>query len=77
MSDGKFVGDVIWFDIKKGYGFISWERDGEKQKDLFVHFSDVVCDGFKALYKNQKVTFNVGLNKHGVDKATDVVVLKH
>lgn len=77
MSDGKFVGDVIWFDIKKGYGFISWERDGEKQKDLFVHFSDVVCDGFKALYKNQKVAFNVGLNKHGVDKAIDVTVLKH
>ena len=77
MSDGKFVGEVIWFDIKKGYGFIAWNRDGEKQKDLFVHFSDVVCDGFKALYKNQKVTFNVGLNKHGVDKAIDVVVLKH
>lgn len=78
MSDKeKFVGEVLWFDPKRGYGFIGWDEDGVKQKDLFVHFSDVSCEGFKTLYKGQKVTFNLGVNKHGSPKAVDVVVLRH
>ncbi len=75
-SKDKFVGDVIWFDPKKGYGFISWEKDGKAEKDLFVHFSDVESDGFKTLYKGQKVAFGLGTNKHGVPKATEVNILK-
>lgn len=77
MSDSKFVGDVAWFDPKRGYGFITWEKDGAPQKDLFVHFSDVTCEGFKTLYKGQKVSFNVGTNKNGDPKAIEVVVLKN
>lgn len=76
MSD-KFFGEVLWFDPKRGYGFVGWEKDGVQQKDLFVHFSDVSCEGFKTLYKSQKVTFGLGTNKHGDPKATEVVVLKH
>jgi len=77
MTDGKFVGEVIWFDSKRGFGFILWEKDGVKQKDLFAHFSDVTCEGFKTLYKGQKVTFGLGVNKHGDPKATEINVLKH
>jgi CspA family cold shock protein len=73
----KFVGEVVWFDPKKGYGFISWEKDGVKQPDMFVHFSDVICEGFKTLLKEQKVSFNLGSNKHGSPKATEVTILKH
>ena len=76
MTD-KFVGDVVWFDPKKGYGFISWEKGGVKQPDMFVHFSDVVCEGFKTLLKDQKVSFSLGTNKHGTPKAVEVTVLKH
>jgi len=72
----KFVGDVVWFDAKRGFGFIAWEKNGEKQNDIFVHFSDVSCDGFKTLYKEQKVTFEIGTNKHGDPKAIDVIVVK-
>lgn len=50
-----FYGEVVWFDIKRGFGFIVWEKDQVVQKDIFVHFSDIACDGFKALYKGQKV----------------------
>lgn len=71
-----FVGDVIWFDPKKGFGFISWSKDDQVQKDLFVHFSDVESEGFKTLYKGQKVSFSLGVNKHGVPKAVNVIVLK-
>lgn len=65
-----YTGIVEWFS--KGYGFISWEIDGVKQKDLFVHYSDISMDGYKNLKKEQKVEFCVGLNKKGAPKAIDV-----
>lgn len=77
MTDGKFIGEVLWFDPTRGFGFIGWEKDGVQQKDMFVHFSDVVCEGFKTLYKHQKVSFSLGTNNRGQPKATDVVVLKN
>jgi CspA family cold shock protein len=48
-------GKVKWFDSKKGFGFIECE-DG---KDVFVHFSAIMMDGFKNLEENQEVTFEV------------------
>ncbi len=77
MSDNSFYGVVVWFDPKRGYGFIEWSKDGVKQKDLFAHFSDVTSDGFKTLYKGQNVSFNLGKNKNGVLKAVDIIVLKN
>lgn len=62
---------------KRGFGFIQWDKDGVRQKDMFVHFSDVTCEGFKTLYKHQKVSFGLGTNKHGDPKALDVTVLKN
>lgn len=70
----KHVGKVIWFNAKNGYGFISWSISGVPQKDLFVHFSDIDCEGFKTLNKEQEVFFSLGSNKHGEPKAINVVV---
>lgn len=69
------VGDVIWFCPKKGYGFITYENDGKKQKDLFVHFSDLNVEGFKTLNKGQRVEFSLGKNNHGDPKAIEVKVI--
>jgi cold shock CspA family protein len=80
MSDDKdrFYGMVCWFDPKKGYGFIKWDKeDGIPQKDMFVHFSDVTCEGFKTLYKEQRVSFKLGVNHNGDPKAVDVLILKN
>jgi CspA family cold shock protein len=71
MSNEKYVGTVIWFDAKLGYGFI--QRDGEK--DLFAHYSDITSEGFRTLQKGQKVNYSIGLNKSGKPKATDIVVI--
>lgn len=70
MSE-QLKGVVIWFDNKSGYGFIG--RDGEK--DLFVHFSDINCEGFKTIKKGQAVTFGMGKNNKGQPKAVDVTVV--
>ena len=49
-------GTVKWFNPDKGFGFITDEATG---KDVFVHFSAIVSDGFKTLNENQNVTFDV------------------
>ena len=70
------TGTVIWFSSLKGFGFIEWSSNGEKQKDLFVHFSDISVEGFKTLSKGQKVTFELGLNKREQPKAVNVTIVK-
>ena len=49
-------GRVKWFSDEKGYGFIEDEEGGE---DLFVHFSEIVGDGFKSLEEGAQVEFEV------------------
>jgi cold shock protein len=49
------TGVVKWFSRSKGYGFIS--PDGEDQKDVFVHYSNILGDGFRNLDAGEKVTF--------------------
>jgi CspA family cold shock protein len=47
------TGTVKWFDTKKGFGFIVNE-DG---KDVFVHFSSIEGDGFRALKDGETVEY--------------------
>jgi len=51
----EITGVVKWFSRSKGYGFIS--PDGEDQKDVFVHYSNILGDGFRNLDAGEKVTF--------------------
>ncbi len=55
-------GTVKWFDDRKGYGFIS-RTNG---KDVFVHFSNIVQEGFKSLKEGDKVTFDVQETERGL-----------
>jgi len=49
------IGKVKWFDGKKGYGFIEQE-EGE---DVFVHYSNIMGDGFRSLQDGDKVQFDI------------------
>jgi cold shock protein len=55
-------GTVKWFSNEKGYGFI--ER--EEGEDLFVHFSEINCDGYKTLNQGQVVEFEVTQSDKGL-----------
>ena len=66
MTDGK----VKLFNEQKGYGFISRD-DGD---DVFVHFSEIVSDGFKTLTENQEVTFEIKEGPRGL-QASNVKTL--
>ena len=51
----RMVGKVKWFNAEKGFGFIERE-DGD---DVFVHFSAIQADGYKALEEGQSVEFEI------------------
>lgn len=73
--EATYVGSVIWFDNRSGYGFIEWQKAGQAQKDLFVHFSDINCEGYKTIKKGESVSFSLGLNNRGQPKAINVTVI--
>lgn len=48
-------GQVKWFDPKKGYGFIV----GPEGQDVFVHFSQIMGDGFRSLKDGEAVEYDL------------------
>ena len=66
----KTTGTVKWFNEAKGFGFI----EQESGPDVFVHFSNIVGDGFKTLAEGQKVEFTVTEGQKG-PQAENIVAL--
>lgn len=62
-------GRVKFFDKKKGYGFIT-DSDG---KDVFVHHSNIVMDGFRHLNEDDVVNFELGTGNDGRKQAVSVI----
>lgn len=48
-------GKVKWFNNEKGYGFIECDNIA----DIFVHYSEIVSDGFRTLKEGQDVSFEL------------------
>lgn len=55
---------------QKGYGFIL----NEEGREIFVHYTGIVADGFKALAEGQNVEFEIEKNDKG-EQAVNVTVL--
>jgi cold shock CspA family protein len=64
------TGTVRWFRAEKGYGRITAD-DGEV---LFVHFTDIQVDGYRALVDGERVAFvwRGGIQDHGRHRAEEV-----
>jgi CspA family cold shock protein len=55
-------GTVKWFNAEKGYGFITVDETGD---DVFVHWSAIQMDGYRALEEGQRVEFEIGEGQKG------------
>ena len=64
------TGTVKFFNAEKGFGFIS-RPSGD---DVFVHFSNIVGDGYKSLDEGQNVEFDVAPGRKG-EEAQNVRVI--
>jgi|TARA_B110000263_G_scaffold115573_1_gene100736 CspA family cold shock protein len=54
-SSDRETGTVKWFNVRKGYGFIT--RDAGD--DVFVHFRNIEGSGRRAIEEGQRVSFVV------------------
>ena len=54
-------GKVKWFDAKKGYGFII----GPDSQDVFVHYSQILGDGFRSLKDGEEVEYELVNSEKG------------
>lgn len=64
MQNGK----VKWFSNEKGFGFI--ESQG---KDYFIHFKEIISDGFKSLKEGDNVSFETSSSPKGLTAKSVVV----
>ncbi|HEV8152885.1 MAG TPA: cold-shock protein [Solirubrobacteraceae bacterium] len=62
------TGTVKWFSDEKGFGFITPDDSG---KDLFVHHSAIVADGYRSLAEGARVSYEAEAGEKG-PKAVNV-----
>ena len=55
------LGKVKWFDSRKGYGFII----GDQGQDVFVHYTSIVGEGFRALKDGETVKYDLVQGEKG------------
>ena len=55
-------GKVKWFNAEKGFGFI----DRGEGKDVFVHDSQIIQDGYKSLNEGELVEFELYSTERGL-----------
>jgi len=70
-NDDREIGSVKWFNVSKGFGFITRENGD----DVFVHFRNIRGRGHRSLNEGQKVRFSVRESEKGL-QAEDVSVIR-
>ena len=65
------TGFVKWFNNEKGFGFIDYKPN----KDVFVHYSAILSEGYKTLVEGQYVEFELVRTDKGL-QAKNVIEIK-
>ena len=63
---------VKWFNNEKGYGFIEYKEN----EDIFVHYSQILQDGYKSLNQGDNVYFELIETDKGF-QAKNVQAIRH
>lgn len=66
------IGKVKWFNDKKGFGFI---KAVDVPEDIFVHQSAIHMDGYRVLFPDQEVEFELKSDARGL-KAVKVRLIE-
>ncbi len=66
------IGNLKWFNDKNGFGFII----NEEGEDVFVHYSQIQCDGFKTLKDGDVLEYEEVKTSKGL-QAQHVVIIDH
>lgn len=69
---------VKWFNNEKGFGFL--ENNKNEKEDIFVHYTQIIMDGYKTLKEGDHVSFNLvetpkGLQAKNVEAIKDYKVV--
>jgi CspA family cold shock protein len=56
------IGNVKWFDSKKGFGFIV----GPQGQDVFVHYSSIAGEGYRTLKDGEPVEYELVTGAKGL-----------
>ncbi|KZX78983.1 hypothetical protein A3715_09165 [Oleiphilus sp. HI0009] len=70
-DEGSNYGSVKWFNVNKGFGFITTESGD----DIFVHFRSIRGRGRRSLRQGQNVRFDISVGEKG-KQADNVSVVK-
>lgn len=70
-DDDREHGSVKWFNVSKGFGFITRENGD----DVFVHFRNIRGRGHRSLSEGQQVKFHTRDSDKGL-QAEDVSILR-
>ena len=70
-DDDRENGTVKWFNVSKGFGFITRENGD----DVFVHFRNIRGRGHRSLSEGQQVKFHTRDSDKGL-QAEDVSILR-
>ena len=58
-------GRVVWFDAKKGYGFVHAD---DLAGDVFTHFRQILCESeYRSLNQGQLVEFELANVPRGIE----------
>ena len=63
------IGTVKFFDMGKGYGFITNEAGGN---DAFVHMTAVQAAGMNSLEKDQRLSYDLENDQRGKSSAVNL-----